>query len=201
MQCWAEEEIAGASGHCKTWNTYVGLQLPAVSRERNFCPGVPCFLANGAISCWIKFQGYQPPAVIVTLLHGLAVAYLVASHARWFNHLFGSKPHPALQVGSYCMLIGPFGLEKLFHCCFLWNCACVLKSLTRLPTEFSSLYSNPQPSKTCILKHCVYRMYVVYSCLYGNMSRQSCHPDGNTNSPFGHLQKKGPMFHFYSHPL
>lgn len=85
--------------------------------------GVPCFLANGAISCWIKFQGNQPPAVIVTLLHGLAVLYLVASHARWFSHLFGSKPHPTLQV-EHPLPLKALSVFSWLTCCCCTQMAC-----------------------------------------------------------------------------
>ena len=70
-------------------------------------PGVPLFLANAAITSWIKFDFNQTPAIMVVILHGLAVLYLLLAHARWFKHLFSVAQNEALQV-CYRAPISPF---------------------------------------------------------------------------------------------
>ena len=67
-----------------------------------FDAGIPCFLANAAITSWIKFEAYTTPAIMVTVLQGLAVLYLVTSHARWVKHILGkpARNHPQVSVRS-----------------------------------------------------------------------------------------------------
>ena len=60
--------------------------------------GVPLFLANGAISAWIKFYSNSSPPILVAILHGLAIIYLLVAHARWFKHLFSVNERSSLQV-------------------------------------------------------------------------------------------------------
>lgn len=62
--------------------------------------GIPCFLANAAITAWIKFALNQPPAIVVTVLQGLAVLYLLGSHARWVQHLFAEPSDSMPQAPS-----------------------------------------------------------------------------------------------------
>ena len=63
-----------------------------------YAAGVPLFLANGAIAAFIKFYNNSPPAILVAILHGLAVMYLLVAHARWFKHLFAIPERENLEV-------------------------------------------------------------------------------------------------------
>lgn len=49
------------------------------------------FLANAAITSWIKFMEYLPPAVVVSVMQGLAILYLGLSYARWARHVLSSR--------------------------------------------------------------------------------------------------------------
>ena len=60
--------------------------------------GVPLFLANAAVSSWIKFTGNELPGILVSVFQALAIAYLAFSHARWVKHLVGGSIRPSLQV-------------------------------------------------------------------------------------------------------
>ena len=62
--------------------------------------GVPIFLANAAISAWIKFYTNNTPPLMVAILHGLAIIYLFVAHARWFKHLTASREDQNFQVSS-----------------------------------------------------------------------------------------------------
>lgn len=62
---------------------------------------MPLFLANGAIAAFIKFYNNSPPAILVAILHGLAVLYLLVAHARWFKHLFAVPERENLEVVCY----------------------------------------------------------------------------------------------------
>ena len=60
--------------------------------------GVPCFLANAALSGWIKWQGFQLPAVLITILLGLGIVYLGQSSSTYIRHLFSSAAEHASEV-------------------------------------------------------------------------------------------------------
>lgn len=56
------------------------------------------FLANAAVTTWIKFDANQPPAIVVTATQFLAILYLAVVHARWVKHLVGESEHSSLKV-------------------------------------------------------------------------------------------------------
>jgi hypothetical protein len=49
--------------------------------------GVPIFLANLAVSGWIKFIMYPPGAGLMTGIVGLGLAYLALTILQWLVHL------------------------------------------------------------------------------------------------------------------
>ena len=79
---------AGRCSDCRFYSNY----------DDPFVSGVPLFLANGAIAAFIKFYNNTPPAILVAILHGLAVVYLLLAHARWFKHLFANPEREHLEV-------------------------------------------------------------------------------------------------------
>ena len=76
--------------------------------------GVPLFLANAAVSAWIKFLGNEGPAEVVTALIGAALIYLAFSHVKWVRHVIGD-PSPTLVVVVSCptSCLSSLGVSKL----------------------------------------------------------------------------------------
>ena len=75
--------------------------------------GVPLFLANGAIAAFIKFYNNTPPAILVAILHGLAVLYLLVAHARWFKHLFAVPERESLEVLCFIIIVPSLQIKGL----------------------------------------------------------------------------------------
>ena len=50
------------------------------------------------LSAWIKFIGYEPPAIAMLVLLGLGLIYFLMTHAEWVDHISNSEQHSPLNV-------------------------------------------------------------------------------------------------------
>ena len=58
------------------------------------------FLASAALSGWIKWQGFQLPAVLITILLGLGIVYLAQSSSSYIAHLVTTARSPQVHEGG-----------------------------------------------------------------------------------------------------
>ena len=67
--------------------------------------GVPMFLANMAVSSWIKFAQYRPGAIFMTAIMALGLLYMAFTFGQWFTHLVQSykSNHKVSLTGSLVM--------------------------------------------------------------------------------------------------
>ena len=78
-------------------------QAKALCTHTSHAAGVPTFLVNAALSGWIKWVGFEPPAMTITALLGCAIVYLLATSATWIRHLIGpvaSSASPLVRSSS-----------------------------------------------------------------------------------------------------
>ena len=71
-----------------------------MSNSAGACAGVPCFLVNAALAGWIKWSGYESPAVTISVLLGCGLVYLVSSSGTWIRHLVAPSATDNYLVSS-----------------------------------------------------------------------------------------------------
>lgn len=79
--------------------------------------GVPVFLANAALSGWIKWQGFQLPALLITVLLGLGILQLSHSSSSYIAHLVSSAHAPQVHEVRAVLC---WGARSVSHV-FLWG--------------------------------------------------------------------------------
>ena len=77
----------------------------AEDRQCGVRAGVPVFLANMAVSSWIKFAQYRPGAIFMTAIMALGLLYMAFTFGQWFTHLVQSykSKHQVSFIGSLVM--------------------------------------------------------------------------------------------------
>ncbi|KAK9829265.1 hypothetical protein WJX72_004859 [[Myrmecia] bisecta] len=75
-----------------------------------FWLSIPLFLINMGVSAWVKFSRRNTPALLMTVILGLALAYLAATHTRWVRHINSERSQKDVVID-----VKPAGLPWDWH--------------------------------------------------------------------------------------